>query len=66
MLFGITKEGLVPGKYAPPGYQSDMPGFGGPLSDDEIRAVLAFIASRWSERAREHQARINREQGARR
>jgi mono/diheme cytochrome c family protein len=64
VLFGITKEGLVPGKYAPPGYQSDMPGFGQALSDDEIRAVLAFIASRWSERAREHQARISREQGA--
>ena len=47
VLFGITKEGLVPGKYAPPGYQSDMPGFGDKLSDDEIRAVLAFIASRW-------------------
>ena len=47
VLFGITKEGLVPGKYAPPGHQSDMPGFGDKLSDDEIRAVLAFIASRW-------------------
>jgi mono/diheme cytochrome c family protein len=61
VLFGITKEGLVPGKYAPPGYQSDMPGFAGTLPDEEIRAVLAFIASHWSERAREHQARITRE-----
>ncbi|MBZ0126585.1 MAG: c-type cytochrome, partial [Rhodocyclaceae bacterium] len=25
ILFGITKEGLVPGKYGPPGYVSDMP-----------------------------------------
>ena len=48
VLFGITKEGLVPGKYAPPGYQSDMPAFGGTLSDPEIRAVLAFIQSRWT------------------
>ena len=50
VLFGITKEGLVPGKYAPPGYQSDMPAFGGTLSDAEIRAVLAFIYSHWKSR----------------
>ena len=48
VLFGITKHGLVPGKYAPPGYQSDMPAFGGTLSDAEIRAVLAFIESHWT------------------
>ncbi len=47
MLFGMTKEGIVPGKYAPPGYQSDMPAFGATLSDDEIWAVLAYIESRW-------------------
>lgn len=65
VLFGITKEGLVPGKYAPPGYQSDMPGFASALSDEEIWAVLAFIASQWSERAREHQASVTRQAGAR-
>jgi mono/diheme cytochrome c family protein len=47
MLFGITKNGLVP-DYAPPDYQSDMPAFGGRLSDNDIWAVLAFIKSRWS------------------
>ncbi|HJT62650.1 MAG TPA: cytochrome c [Burkholderiales bacterium] len=47
VLFGITKHGLVP-PYAPPGYQSDMPAFAGTLSDAEIRAVLAYIASHWS------------------
>jgi mono/diheme cytochrome c family protein len=47
VLFGITKEGLVPGKYAPPGYTSDMPGFGNVLSDAEIWAVLAYIKSHW-------------------
>jgi len=47
VLFGITKQGLVPGKYAPPGYQSDMPAFGGKLSDEEIWAVLSFIESHW-------------------
>ena len=46
VLFGITKHGLVP-PYAPPGYQSDMPAFAGTLSDQEIRAVLAYIGSHW-------------------
>ena len=46
VLFGITKRGLVP-PYAPPGYPSDMPAFAGTLSDDEIRAVLAYIKSHW-------------------
>ena len=50
VLFGITKLGLVP-PYAPPGYESDMPGFAGKLSDDEIRAVLAYIRSHWSDEA---------------
>jgi len=45
VLFGITKHGLK--NYAPPGYQSDMPAFEGKLSDDEIWAALAFIASHW-------------------
>ena len=49
VLFGITKRGLVP-PYAPPGYQSDMPAFGGKLSDDEIWAVLAFIKTHWRSR----------------
>lgn len=47
VLFGITKHGPVP-PYAPKGYETDMPAFAGKLSDDEIRAVLAYIASNWS------------------
>lgn len=47
VLFGITREGLVPGRYAPAGYQSDMPAFAGRLADDEIWAVLAFIKTHW-------------------
>jgi mono/diheme cytochrome c family protein len=47
VLFAITKNGLVP-PYAPPAYESDMPGFAGTLSDDEIRAVLAYIKSHWT------------------
>ena len=46
VLFEVTKHGLVPPN-APPGYQSDMPAFAGVLGDDEIRAVLAYIASHW-------------------
>ena len=47
VLFGITKRGLVP-PYAPQGYASDMPAFGGKLTDDEIWAVLAYIKSHWT------------------
>ncbi|HEY6071888.1 MAG TPA: cytochrome c, partial [Anaerolineales bacterium] len=47
ILFGMTKLGIIPGKYAPPKYESDMPAFGGLLSDDEIWAVLAYIKSSW-------------------
>ena len=46
VLFGITKYGVTP-KYAPPGYQSDMPAFGDKLSDDDLWAVLSFIESHW-------------------
>jgi mono/diheme cytochrome c family protein len=59
VLFGITKHGLVP-PYAPKGYESDMPGFGATLSDREIRAVLAFIESRWSPEVREARAKLQR------
>ncbi|MFS8978860.1 c-type cytochrome [Cupriavidus necator] len=47
VLFAITKHGLVPGVTAPQGYESDMPGFGAILSDDDIIAVLAYIKSTW-------------------
>jgi mono/diheme cytochrome c family protein len=49
LLFGITKNGLVP-PYAPKDYESDMPAFGGKLSDEEIWAVLAYIKSHWISR----------------
>ncbi|MBC7145377.1 MAG: cytochrome c [Thioclava marina] len=53
VLFRIVKEGtaaIVGG-----GYESDMPGFGGVLSDAEIRAVLAYIKSTWPEGERNYQ-----------
>jgi len=47
MLFALTRNGLVP-PYAPRNYASDMPGFAGKLSDDEIWAVLAYLKSQWT------------------
>lgn len=55
VLFGITKYGLLPGKYAPPDYRSDMPAFIGTLSDEEIWAVLAYIKSSWPPEIRQAQ-----------
>lgn len=60
VLFGITKYGLVPGKYAPPSYQSDMQPFGARLSDEDIWAVLAYIKSTWPEKIRAAQMDITR------
>ena len=58
-LFLMTKHGIRP-PLAPLGYESDMPAFDGVLTDDEIRAVLAFIKSAWPPRIHERQSRINR------
>jgi mono/diheme cytochrome c family protein len=51
-LFAITKFGMVPPN-APPDYTSDMPAFAAVLKDDDIRDILAFIASRWSTEVRQ-------------
>jgi len=59
MLFTITKHGGA--AIAPPGFKSNMPGFKDSLSDREIRAVLAYIKSRWPERIRKISQRINRQ-----
>ena len=58
VLFGITKHGLVP-PYAPPNYESDMPAFGGKLSDAEIWAALAYIKSHWPPTMRAQQEQLN-------
>jgi mono/diheme cytochrome c family protein len=52
-LFTIVKFGMAA---LVPGIESDMPGFQGVLSDDEIRAVLAFIKSTWPPNERTYQA----------
>jgi mono/diheme cytochrome c family protein len=57
-LFYMTKHGvaaLVGG-----GYESDMPGFEGVLTDDEIVAVLAFIKSTWPDEVRRWHDELNR------
>lgn len=61
VLFGITKKG--PAAMATPGYQSDMPGFGDTLTDEEIWAALAYIKSRWPEEIRARQAARNQTRG---
>jgi len=42
------------------GYESDMPGFAGTLSDEDIIAVLSFIKSRWPEEVRRRHDELNR------
>lgn len=43
------------------GVKSGMPAFGDVLSEGEIEAVLAYIASHWSERARAYQSEVSRQ-----
>ena len=65
VLFAISKNGLVP-PYAPKDYESDMPAFGGKLSDEEIWAVLAYIKSHWRSRAvLDARAEMTRNEGKR-
>lgn len=56
-LFRITKQGIA--AFAPPGYSSDMPAFGGKLSDADIWAALAFIKSSWPEDIRRRHAAMS-------
>lgn len=65
VLFDIVKHGLVPGRTAPDGYQSDMPAYANALSDRDIVAVLAYIKSTWPREAREMQETVTREQALR-
>lgn len=60
VLFQITKLGTA-GYIGDPDHPSDMPAFGGVLSDREIEAVLSFIKSNWSGRAKAANDRINQE-----
>ncbi|MGV3743452.1 MAG: c-type cytochrome [Burkholderiaceae bacterium] len=61
VLIDIVKNGLVPGKTAPVGYESDMPAYGKLLSDSDIIAVLAYIKSRWPADALKAQQEVSRQ-----
>lgn len=60
VLLNITLNGLVPGVTAPPGYQSDMPAYKSILSEQQARAVLAYIKTFWSEQSLKTQMEITR------
>jgi mono/diheme cytochrome c family protein len=57
-LFGLVKNGMKP--YAGANYQSDMPAFGGTLTDEQIWDVLAYIKSRWPERIQKAQEQMGK------
>lgn len=62
VLLDIIKNGLVPGRTAPPGYVSDMPAFGTALSDEEMTAVLAYIKSTWPPKILQLQKEVDLQQ----
>ncbi len=61
-LFDITKQGTA--AFAPAGYKTTMTGFAEVLSDEEIRATLDYIKSRWPEDIRTRQAEATRRAGS--
>jgi len=61
VLFDIVKNGLVPGVTAPIGYESDMPAYSTVLTDEEIRASLAYIKRTWPEKAKIVQQQLTQE-----
>jgi mono/diheme cytochrome c family protein len=56
LLFRMTKDGM---SAVVPDYESNMPAFGGMLTDEEIWAALAHIKSHWPEEVRRIQEGIN-------
>ena len=56
VLFDIVKNGG--GQYNSPTFQSRMPASSGNLSDEEIRAALAYIKTMWGPRERDEQRKI--------
>lgn len=59
-LQSIVKHGMVPPN-APPGYVSDMPAFGGKLTDRQIGHVLVWIESQWPPEIRQRRAEMLRQ-----
>lgn len=52
-LLQIVRDGLAS---IAPGYATDMPAFGGQLTDEQIVTILDYIKSQWPERQRAFQA----------
>ncbi len=59
LLFAYTKKGGAAALAAKgiTDFKSGMPGFGQTLSDQDIRNILGFIASRWPERIQKIRAK---------
>jgi len=57
MLFEITKYGTA--ALLPEGYETDMGGYEHILSDEEIRAVIAYIKSTWPDHIRQRHRQMN-------
>lgn len=51
-LLRIVRDGLAA---IAPGYETDMPAFGGKLDDQDIVAILDYIKQSWPDREREIQ-----------
>jgi len=62
-LFQLTKYG--PAALVGGGYVSDMPGYEGVLTDEEILAVLSYIKSRWPDAVRDQHDGVNARGGHR-
>jgi len=58
LLFRYTKDGGA--KVGGGAFKSAMPGFGQVLKDSEIRAILAYIKSRWPKDIRNRQAELSK------
>ncbi len=60
LLFDYVKQGGAATMAArgAPGFKSAMPGFAEILSDQEIREILTFLKSHWSDRARAYQQQL--------
>ena len=61
VLMDILRNGMQPGVMAPENYLSDMPAYEGFLSEHEMRAVLAYIKSKWPQEALLAQRRATRQ-----
>lgn len=58
-LFRITKYGM---SAVVPGHESDMPGFGSRLTDDQIQSIISFVKSTWPKKESEYQRSRTRSQ----